>query len=67
MLALPCAIESDAYQRDLALAAVLDAEHERLLQSACGVCQSEESLVRLLGSLPINGCKVELQRVGRAQ
>ena len=67
LLALPGAIESFAYQRDLALATLLDAEDERLLQSACRVGQGKESLVRLLRSLSINSCEIELQRVGCAK
>ena len=55
LLEVEGAIGCVAYQRDLSLAAVLDAEHERLLQSACRVGQGEESLVRSLRGLSING------------
>jgi hypothetical protein len=61
------AIGHDTYQRDLGLAALLDAEHERLLQSGCRVGQGKERLVWSLRSRSIDCCEVELQRVGGAQ
>ena len=61
------AIGCCSYQRDLALAAVLDAEHERLLESRCRVGQGEERLVGTLRLGPIDGRQVKLQRVGCAQ
>ena len=67
LLEVEGAIGCVAYQRDLSLAAVLDAEHERLLQSACRVGQGEESLVRSLRCLSVDGCEVDFQRVGGAE
>jgi hypothetical protein len=67
LLEVEGAIGCVAYQRDLALAAILGAEHERLLQSACRVGQGEEGLVRSLRCLSVDGCEVDLQRVGGAQ
>ena len=45
LLAMAGAVGCCSYQRDLALATVLDAEYERLLQSRCGIGQGEERLV----------------------
>lgn len=67
LLEVEGAIGCVAYQRDLALAAILGAEHERLLQSACRVGQGEEGLMRSLRCLSVDGRQVDLQRVGRTQ
>lgn len=61
------AIGCCAYQRDLALAAVLDGEDKGLLQPARRVGQGEKGLVRALGRLSINSGEVELERVGGAK
>jgi hypothetical protein len=61
------AIACCSYQRDLALPTVLDAEHERLLQSRCRIGQGKERLVWTLRLGPIDGRQVKLQRVGCAQ
>lgn len=66
-LGVPCAIGRCAYQRDLGLAAVLDGEDKGFLQPAHGVGQGQESLVRPLRRLSVDGGEVELQRVGRAK
>lgn len=67
LLAMAGAVGCCSYQRDLALATVLDAEYERLLQSRCGIGQGEERLVWTLRLGPIDGRQVKLQRVGCAQ
>lgn len=67
LLEMAGAIGRRTCQRDLALAALLDTEHERLLQSTGGIRQGKEGLVWSLRSLSVDGCEVELQRVGGAQ
>ena len=67
LLAMAGGIDWSSYQRDLALATVLDAEYERLLQSRCRIGQSKERLVRTLCLGTIDGRQVKLQRVGCAQ
>jgi hypothetical protein len=57
----PSAIALDTYQIDLALAALLHIEHTRLFQASGGVSQGEESLVRSLRSLSIDGREQQLQ------
>lgn len=61
------AIGCCSYQRDLALATVLDAEYKRLLQSRCRIGQGEERLVWTLRLGSIESRQVKLQRVGCAQ
>ena len=61
------AIGCCSHQSDFALATVLDAEYERLLESCCRIGQSEEGLVWTLRLGSIEGRQVKLQRVGCAQ
>jgi hypothetical protein len=55
------------YQVDLALAALLHIEHERLFQASGRVGQGEESLMRSLRSLSVNGGEQKLEGIACAQ
>jgi len=52
------------YHFDLALAAILDAEWERFLESGRGIVKCKEGLVRLLAGLAFGGCEDDLEGVG---
>lgn len=60
LLAMADAIGCCSYQRDLALATVLDAEYKRLLQSRCRIGQGEERLVWTLRLGSIESRQVKL-------